>query len=160
VIGYPPSDSRVRDWFRASTYAESDVRFNAFLTALFEKTLEVVDNPEQIRMAISSESNKLPAAEQVDTEDGYPDTLPGQFRLYMTVGQTFTKQGDLRITFYNNVLERADEVSSQRYLSASKPTATYSYSPGHPSPPNGKRPRASSVIHEVSRMSSCRFYST
>jgi hypothetical protein len=35
----------------------------------------------------------------------YPSTLQEQFRLFMTVGQTFSKQGDLRIEFYDRWLK-------------------------------------------------------
>lgn len=40
----------------------------------------------------------------------YPDSLSGQFRLFMTVGQTFERQGPLRINFYDRVLREANEV--------------------------------------------------
>jgi hypothetical protein len=45
----------------------------------------------------------------------FPESLAGMFRLFMTAGQLFSKQGDLRIEFYNSVLERADNVSNELY---------------------------------------------
>jgi hypothetical protein len=45
----------------------------------------------------------------------YPDHLPGQFRLLMTVGQNFEKQGPLRTKFYDSVLSEADEARSLIY---------------------------------------------
>ncbi len=41
----------------------------------------------------------------------YPDSLSGQFRLFMTVGQKFERQGPLRIKFYDSVLREANEAS-------------------------------------------------
>lgn len=40
-----------------------------------------------------------------------PDSLSGQFRLLMTVGQKFEEQGPLRIQFYKSVLREANEAS-------------------------------------------------
>lgn len=115
LIGYPASDSCVRDWFKTPGYSpvQTDSRCCAFLTALFEKTLEIIrDPPNRILKAIL-ESPDLTAEETTTARMDYPDNLPGQFRLFMTIGQKFSTQGDLRINFYDNVLKRADEASCQ-----------------------------------------------
>jgi hypothetical protein len=105
VTGFPASDSEVRDWFRRGdpTPEESGVRFSAFITVLF-KTLEIIQDPQtRIRNAIS-EPSSLTALEKKDALQNYPGSLPGQFRLFMTVGQQFRKQGELRIMLYRRVL--------------------------------------------------------
>jgi hypothetical protein len=151
LTGYPASDSQVRIWFKAHglSPAQSDVRCSAFLTALLEKVLEIVENPErQIRNAIK-ESPNLREDEKTAALNDYPITLQKQFRLFMTVGQTFSKQGDLRINFYDRVIERANEVGFRWYSSAPMLTAMYSYSRRPTRPEKAKHQRASSV-YEVS----------
>jgi hypothetical protein len=97
------------------TPTTSNVRCSAFLSALLEKTLEIVEDPQrQIRDAIM-ESPNLRDEEKTAVRQHYPNTLQGQYRLFMTVGQTFSKQGDLRIKFYDRVIERANEVGFWRY---------------------------------------------
>jgi hypothetical protein len=127
--GFPASDSQVRDWFKSqdSTPEVSGVRSSAFITALLEKTLEVIKDPQaQIRDTIS----KLPSLTETTKADAlrdYPDTIPEQFQFFMTIGQKYSKQGDLRIQFYNEVIQRADDVGSMLYPSTAKLRATCSY---------------------------------
>jgi hypothetical protein len=120
LTGYPASDSEVRTWFKMPGFhpEQSDVRCSAFLTALLEKTLEIVKDPQhQIRNAIKELPNLRKDEKEAALND-YPVTLQQQFRLFMTVGQTFSKQGDLRINFYHRVIVRADEVGFRWYSSA------------------------------------------
>ena len=150
--GYPASDSQVRIWFMAAglSPAQSDVRCSAFLTALLEKTLETVEDPEhQIRNAIR-ESPNLSEDEKAVALNNYPTTLQKQFRLFMTVGQTFSKQGDLRINFYNRVIERANEVGFRWYSSAPMLTAMYSYSIRCPTRPKKAKHQRASSVYKVS----------
>jgi hypothetical protein len=109
LIGYPPPDSKVRNWFTNPEFTptQCDNRSSAFLTALFETTLDVIK--EGILNAIST-SPSLTKAEKLSALGMFPSTLPEQFRQFMMVGQTFSTQGSLRIQFYDRVLERADEV--------------------------------------------------
>jgi hypothetical protein len=109
--GYPAPDFNVRDWFLKPGYSpqENDNRYGAFLTALFQVTLEVISHPDvQIRQRIS-ECPSLKGDEKRAALQDYPASLAGQFRLFMTIGQTFSKQGALRIEFYDKVLRRADQ---------------------------------------------------
>jgi len=118
--GYPPSDAEVRDWFRASrlTSSESDIRFSAFLAALFEKIDEVISKPESYIRQRIAESLDLTEEEKSAALQNYPKSLAGQFRLLMTVGQKFSAQGSLRTKFYADVMERADEASSRLYVAS------------------------------------------
>jgi hypothetical protein len=94
---------------------QSNDRCSAFLAALLEKTLEIVKDPQrQIHNAIM-ESFNLEDEEIAAALQHYPSTLQGQFRLFMTVGQTFSKQGDLRIKFYDRVIKRTNQVGFWRY---------------------------------------------
>jgi hypothetical protein len=151
LTGYPASDSKVRSWFKTPglSPAQSDLRCSAFLTALLEKTLEIVEDPQrQIRNAIEKSPN-LREDEKEVALNHYPIALQEQFRLFMTVGQTFSKQGDLRVNFYDRVIERANEVGFRWYSSGPMLTAMYSYSMRPTRPENAKHQRASSV-HKVS----------
>ena len=147
LTGYPASDPRVRNWFKSPCLSptQSDIRCSAFLTALLEKTLEIVKDPQrQIRNAIM-ESTSLRDGEKAAARQSFPSTLQEQFRLFMTVGQTFSKQGDLRIEFYDRVVERANEVGFQLY----PPGNTNHYSIRCSKCPQNEYWRASSVC-EVS----------
>jgi hypothetical protein len=151
LTGYPPSDSQVRIWFKAPGLSplQSDVRCSAFLTALLEKTLEIVEDPQrQIRNAIK-ESPNLTEDEKAAALNDYPIALQQQFRLFMTVGQTFSKQGDLRISFYDSVIDRANEVGFRWYSSAPMLTAMYSYT-GCPTRPEKARHQRANSVYEVS----------
>ena len=100
------------------TSAESDIRFSAFLTALFEKVDEVISDPEScIRWRIA-ESPDLTDEEKKAALENYPESLAGQFRLLMTVGQKFSTQGPLRAKFYADVMERAEEASALLYVAS------------------------------------------
>jgi hypothetical protein len=105
----------------------SDVRSSAFITALLERTLEVIKDPQtQIRDKISNLPS-LTEKTKADALRDYPNTIPEQFRLYMTIGQKYSEQGELRIQFYDEVIQRADYVGSRLYPSTAKLTATRSY---------------------------------
>ena len=54
---------------------------------------------------------ELSDADKAEALHQYPESLSGQFRLFMTVGQTFEKQGPLRIKFYKNVLQEVNKAS-------------------------------------------------
>ena len=71
----------------------------AFLCALFVVLLRYL---KQIDAKIADIS-PLP-------NDEHPTSLAGKFRLIMTAGQTFSRQGLPRQQFYEEVLELADEV--------------------------------------------------
>jgi hypothetical protein len=114
--GYPAPDGAVRDWFRKSgdDAAQNTNRFIAFLTALFQETLLVINELPSIKERILS-CLSIPELERENMLRDFPESLAGMFRLFMTAGQLFSKQGDLRIEFYNSVLERADNVSHELY---------------------------------------------
>jgi hypothetical protein len=117
---------------------------------LLEKTLEIVkDPPRHIRNAIK-ESPNLGEDERAAALNDYPTTLQKQFRLFMTVGQTFSKQGNLRINFYRSVVERADEVGFRWYSSAPMLTAMCSYSMRRPKRPEKAKHQRASSVHKVS----------
>ncbi|KAF8514093.1 hypothetical protein BU17DRAFT_94784 [Hysterangium stoloniferum] len=99
--GYPAPDTAVLEWLTRSGFQshESDDRFSAFLTALFEKILEVIDDPQFIQQQISDSPDIAPTEKEVALQN-YPKSLPEQFRDFMTVGQMFDKQAPLRIIFY------------------------------------------------------------
>lgn len=152
LTGYPASDSQVLNWITRHGFspAQSDVRCSAFLTALLEKTLEIVEDPQrQIRNAIK-ESPNLREDEKAVALNDYPTTLQKQFRLFMTVGQTFSKQGDLRINFYDRVIERANKVGFRWYSSAPMLTAMYSYSVRCPACPKKATHQRASSVYKVS----------
>jgi len=91
LTGYPASDSQVRNWFKVPGLSptQSDVRCSAFLTALLEETLKIVQDPKlQIHHAIK-ELSDLRDDERTTILGNYPTTPQEQFRLFMTVGQTF-----------------------------------------------------------------------
>ena len=92
--------------------SESDIRFSAFLTALFEKVDEVISDPESCIRRRIAESPDLTDEERNAALEDCPESLAGQFRLLMTVGQKFSAQGPLRTKFYADVMERAEEASS------------------------------------------------
>jgi hypothetical protein len=104
--GYPAPDSEVRDWLNKTTSADGDSLLTAFLTALFEKTREAIENlndPDWFEKQILNGPD-LPEGEAA------ADALPAKFRLFMTAGQQFWRQGDLRVNFYQGVLRRAETV--------------------------------------------------
>jgi hypothetical protein len=118
--GYPSPDAAVRDWFRAPgmTSPESDIRFSAFLVALFEKIDKVISEPESCIRRRIAESPVLTDQEKTAALKDYPESFAGQFRLLMTVGQKFLAQGPLRTKFYADVMERAEEASSLLYVAS------------------------------------------
>ena len=102
---------------------------------MLEKTLEIIKDPQaQIHDAIS-ELPTLTEVEKADALQDYPDTLPGQFRLFMTIGQKFSNQGELRIDFYDRVLRRAKDVGTHLHPTATKLTVVRSYCLGQSQTP-------------------------
>ncbi|KAF8523327.1 hypothetical protein BU17DRAFT_63897 [Hysterangium stoloniferum] len=114
--GYPAPNSAVLGLFTHGGFKsnESDDRFRAFLTALFEKILEVIDDPQFIQHQIS-DSPDIERTEKEVALQNYPKSLPEQFWDFMTVGQEFAKQGPLRIKIYGDVINRADKASRLFY---------------------------------------------
>jgi hypothetical protein len=95
---------------------------------LLEETLETIADPERHILKAAMESPNLTDDEKVLVRQQYPRTLPEQFRLFMTLGQAFSKQGVLRIGFYDKVVERANDVGFCSYSYATMLTAMCSYS--------------------------------
>jgi hypothetical protein len=90
---------------------ENDNRFSAFLTALFEEVYNVIKTGKAGILERIQGCAELSDADKEAALHGYPDSLSGQFRLFMSVGQTFERQGPLRIKFYDSVLREADQAS-------------------------------------------------
>jgi hypothetical protein len=112
--------------------------------------LEIVADPQrQIHDAIMESSN-IRDNEKGTAQRDYPSTLQGQFRLFMTVGQTFSKQGDLRIGFYDWVVERANEVGFWWYFSAAMLTAMYSYLIRRPKRLQNAKHQRANFVYQVS----------
>ena len=84
----------------------------------------MIDDPQSdIRNRIS-ECTELDEDEKMAALQNYPGSLPAQFRLFMTVGQRFEKQGPLRIDFFKRVLKGADEASLLLYAAPISLTRT------------------------------------
>ncbi|KAF8325609.1 uncharacterized protein EI90DRAFT_3072219 [Cantharellus anzutake] len=115
VEGYPAPDHAILHWltYPGLSQLASDDRFSAFLTALFEKLSDVLDD-----LKSRIKSSKLSDAEKTATLKNYPESLAEQFRLFMTVGQQFDEQGPLRVQFYKDVLNRANKASRLFYVAA------------------------------------------
>jgi hypothetical protein len=120
-IGYPAPDGEVREWLSKpdNTKYECRIRFTAFLTAIFENTTEVLLDIDDRTANEISASKDLAINEQEAALKEYAgcSTLPQKFRFFMSVGQKFKTQGELRRNFYSRVLARADRVSPQRCTS-------------------------------------------
>jgi hypothetical protein len=101
-LGFPPADEHVRDWLlQSKTKSEAFTRASAFLCALFVVLLEYLKNID----------NELAGTEFYANEK-QPGSIEAKFRLLMTTGQTFLKQGLPRRQFYKKVLDLADQVCS------------------------------------------------
>jgi hypothetical protein len=74
----------------------------------------VIAGPFTIQQRIM-ECDTVTEQENWDLRASFPESLPAQFRLFMTVGQTFDKQGDLRVLFYKAVVARATKVRPRLY---------------------------------------------
>jgi hypothetical protein len=102
--GFPPGDYGVRRFLVHAPFTPNDAstRARAFLISLFETTATIIpclDN--KLRDIIS----KLPPADR-------PTSNAQKFRLFMTAGQSYTRHGAQRKTFYSDVIRRAKEVST------------------------------------------------
>jgi hypothetical protein len=78
---------------------------------LFEEVYKVIKDPKAGILERIRGCAELSNADKAAALRDYPDSLPGQFRLFMTVGQNFELQGPLRIQFYDSVLREANEAS-------------------------------------------------
>jgi hypothetical protein len=88
---------------------------------LFEKILDVIKSPNP-KIYITNSPDLSEVEKEAALRD-YPESLAGQFRLFMTVGQQFDKQGPLRVQFYDGVLQRAGEASCLFYVAPVSLTA-------------------------------------
>jgi hypothetical protein len=100
ALGFPPPDDDVRDWLlKGKTKMEAFTRAGAFLCALFVTLLRYL---QQLDAEIADISTLA--------IDERPKSLEAKLRLLMTAGQTFSRQGQPRRQFYEEVLDLADEV--------------------------------------------------
>lgn len=92
--GYPPADHVVRDFLTQNgSETESYIRACCFIQALFEQTLQVVENPD------FGDFHKVSEAVE-------------RFRILMTTGQTMKGHGLFRTEFYNKVIQKAKQYAS------------------------------------------------
>ncbi|KZV72595.1 hypothetical protein PENSPDRAFT_649536, partial [Peniophora sp. CONT] len=108
--GFPASDKALYAYFQTST-SDPEVRVEAFLCALFD----VLDT------TIQSEYD----------DPSVP--LAAWFRHRMTAGQTFLSQNEKRISFYNQVVEKAQTLARKGVVKTVDTPAPGSSQP--PSPP-------------------------
>jgi hypothetical protein len=96
ALGFPPPDDDVRKWLLdAKTKIGFYACWRVFMLVLL-RSLQVID-------AKMDDISQLYGLER-------PQSLEGKFRLLMTAGQSFSRQGQPRRQFYHEVLELADEV--------------------------------------------------
>jgi hypothetical protein len=90
MIGYPPPDNNVRNFLTRgiTTREEVEPLLRQFLIELFRKTAETLKS--------------------MDTTD--PGTLISKFRDHMSKGQRMESVGDARLEFYQDVVDKAEEV--------------------------------------------------
>ncbi|OCH85212.1 hypothetical protein OBBRIDRAFT_839140 [Obba rivulosa] len=122
---YPPPDSTLRDWLLKKS-AKATIRrtskhhidalaidngrafFYTFYAALFQTTARYIR--KGIRVAIEKEDT-LDELQKSRALKSFPTSFAGQFRLFMSLGQTYHTQGILRRRFYQDVMEVADYLS-------------------------------------------------
>ncbi|OCH85204.1 hypothetical protein OBBRIDRAFT_330754 [Obba rivulosa] len=127
---YPPPDSALRDWFLKKS-AKATIRrtsecyidalvvhdghafFYIFYSALFKTTTRYIRNG--IRVAIEKEE-ALDELQKSTALTSFPTSLAGQFRLFMSLGQTYHTQGILRRKFYQDVMESADSFTLLHHI--------------------------------------------
>jgi hypothetical protein len=78
---------------------------------LFEEVYNVIKDGKAGILERIRGCAELSGADKDAALHGCHDSLSGQFRLFMSVGQMFERQGPLRIKFYDSVLREADEAS-------------------------------------------------
>jgi len=99
--GFPPPDPRVRDYLTGRDaeshvdYPSTSVRAASFLTALFQKTAE-----EIVKMGGELGGNTSMV------------TLASEFRKQMSVGQSVDQCNAFRTEFYDDIVNRARELTT------------------------------------------------
>ncbi|KAF8637023.1 hypothetical protein AX17_003092 [Amanita inopinata Kibby_2008] len=99
--GFPPGDMNVSEYILGpSSEGQTQIRYQSFLTALFEVTATYLKEIDEHLSTVASEEEcqAMPFAEKL--------------RLLMTTGETYHTPGSLRQEFYTEVIERADELAS------------------------------------------------
>jgi hypothetical protein len=111
--GFPAADVDVRIFLDVDHQQKDKIllRAHAFLTALFKTAKEYLQNIDQHVMQLVHGLSP----------EQYPQSTTQKFRLLMTVGQSFTYQGDKRREFYSKVVECAQKVILMDCASASWP---------------------------------------
>jgi hypothetical protein len=110
ALGFPAADVDVRTFLTVDETEKNNIlrRSHAFLFALFTTVKVYLQNIDQ---HISQHVYGLPPEQ-------YPQTIAQKFRLLMTAGQTFNKQGDKRREFYSAVVRAANEVLVISWMSS------------------------------------------
>jgi hypothetical protein len=94
-----------------------DIHAISFLTALFEQTLDVIhEEGVMTRLIENCPSLDTDQKQKAKQELEEMPNLSSKFRLFMTVGQSFSSQGGPRKNFYREVIWRANEVRPIVYL--------------------------------------------
>jgi hypothetical protein len=145
--GFPAADVEVRDFFAVDGTERDTIvrRSHAFLIALFTITRDYLQNIDQH----ITQACELPVEQ-------YPQTIAQKFRLLMTAGQTFMRQGEKRSEFYSAVMKYANEVI---FMSCITPflllTSSYQLlQPAISSPPDSStRPVTPPAPHDKSKRS-------
>ncbi|KIL66156.1 hypothetical protein M378DRAFT_10426 [Amanita muscaria Koide BX008] len=103
--GFPAADVDVRVFLTVDESEKDDIlrRCHAFLIALFTTARSYLENIDQ---HIAQHVGELPLEQP-------PQTIAQKFRLLMTAGQTFKRQGDKRRGFYRDVVTYANELLQQ-----------------------------------------------
>lgn len=108
-IAYPPSDTSVLTWLTADSTSRDNTyrRCCAFLQALFEHTLKVIDNDF---LQIPSQKS-----EDVTTKWDIP-TIASKFREKMQEGAKYASHGAYRLRFYADVIAEATKLYNVSFL--------------------------------------------
>ncbi|KIL63636.1 hypothetical protein M378DRAFT_662372 [Amanita muscaria Koide BX008] len=103
--GFPAADVEVRDFLTVDETEKDKIyrRSHAFLIALFTITISYLQNIDQ---HITDEQRR----------ERNPQTIAEKFRLLMTAGQTFERQGSKRCGFYSDVVKYANKVTSASFM--------------------------------------------
>ncbi|KAM6501265.1 hypothetical protein JOM56_004279 [Amanita muscaria] len=105
--GFPAADVEVRDFLTVDETEKDKIyrRSHAFLIALFTITIGYLQNIDQ---HITDEQRR----------ERNPQTIAEKFRLLMTAGQTFERQGGKRCGFYSDVVKYANKLLQPPIISA------------------------------------------
>ncbi|KAM6501250.1 hypothetical protein JOM56_004264, partial [Amanita muscaria] len=103
--GFPAADVDVRVFLTVDETEKDNIlrRCHAFLIALFTTARSYLENIDQ---HIAQHVGEVPLEQP-------PQTIAQKFRLLMTAGQTFKRQGDKRREFYRAVVTYANELLQQ-----------------------------------------------